>query len=442
MSRNQIIALGCDCANCKQSNTRSMVNLYDKWQDAAHGNATARLKSIGYATQYAGALLEWEAMYGSPFVHPNELQKKIETLDIAKIVDKMTAHQKVKYKLLCDYNYKYGQNYAASFVGIPAKLPSYLREVKQELQGGNKPSMECKIYDKGELFNFFQEHKKTTIDPTKFKKPLLNTGDYIGVEIECLLPKDLFSNDGESSCDCDDPDYCDCDSAEDDNYIGSVRSEFKNQNIPNVQIVTDGSLDCDTGEYFGLEFKVMFRENDFKTLESVCKWLKSKRAIVNKTCGLHVHLDARKYTDKTVKNLANRFGAALPFLSKMVPESRVNNRYCQNQVSFNDRYSAVNGESYYKHKTLEIRLHTGSTDFDKIRNWVRLLSHIKKSEKLETYKPRKIKTWFAAMGIPEDLRDYVFSRIMKFNTPWLVEQGVYILTATESVHENSENNVA
>ena len=49
--------------------------------------------------------------------------------------------------------------------------------------------------------------------------------------------------------------------------------------------------------------------------------------------------------------------------------------YCKNVFDVRreldcDRYHKVNAESYERHKTVEFRQHQGSTDFDKIKNWV------------------------------------------------------------------------
>ena len=36
----------------------------------------------------------------------------------------------------------------------------------------------------------------------------------------------------------------------------------------------------------------------------------------------------------------------------------------------NDRYHKVNAESYRRHKTIEFRQHAGTTNYEKIINWV------------------------------------------------------------------------
>ena len=94
---------------------------------------------------------------------------------------------------------------------------------------------------------------------------------------------------------------------------------------------------------------------------------------VNRSCGLHVHLDQRGKSYEDVKKLAVRMDKWLVALKEFVPESRRNADYCKPGISRTDRYHAVNLCSYERYKTLEIRLHSGTTDYTKILSWIRLL---------------------------------------------------------------------
>lgn len=78
-----------------------------------------------------------------------------------------------------------------------------------------------------------------------------------------------------------------------------------------------------------------------------------------------------------------------------MPHSRRNNTYCKGMAQVaerlrggdcdtiqeiqlygfnNDRYFKVNAMAYNTHKTIEFRQHNGTTNFEKIRNWVEFLS--------------------------------------------------------------------
>jgi len=120
----------------------------------------------------------------------------------------------------------------------------------------------------------------------------------------------------------------------------------------------------------------------------LCKELSKIDAYVNKTCGLHVHLDMRdllnegKRTTTRVHNLVQ----CLPFLSSLVPESRRSNSFCKlgktDRNSSDRRYYAINTESMKKHKTIEVRLHSGTVEFEKITNWVKLLYSITRFKRI------------------------------------------------------------
>ena len=137
----------------------------------------------------------------------------------------------------------------------------------------------------------------------------------------------------------------------------------------------DGSLNSG-----GVEFKLLVKRSELEArLNRFTNLIKGTHK-VNRTCGLHVHLDQRGKTKDEVLKLAKKLDKWLYALREFVPESRrggdVNRRnYCKFGISANgnDRYHAVNMSAFYKYKTLEIRLHSGTTDYTKIISWIRLL---------------------------------------------------------------------
>jgi len=373
----------------------------------------------------------------------------MKALNSKIVLDAMTPMQKMKYDAL---NRPDRLAYIMSFLGMRAESVGYgVESAKIQalgVSGGEYGA--SKLYADGELKQFFSNHIRSSVDAGQFKTPLLKTNDYIGVEIECLLPRDSFDNDYECSCNCEDNcgcgnddcesylDNCDC-GGSDDGYISGAKYVINRLKIKGIQVVTDSSLTDDTGNYFGCEIKILFREGDYSSLAKICAWLDDKKAIVNKTCGLHVHLDARKYDSKHVRIFAQRFASALPYINKMVPKSRVANSFCKDGLSFNDRYSAVNGDAYSKHKTIEVRLHTGSTNFSKIKNWVDLLTLVKKCDRLSIDCPDSLADFFAAVGVSVELEAYCIERMTKFNPGWLDAQGVFrLVDNNNSPDEESE----
>lgn len=124
-----------------------------------------------------------------------------------------------------------------------------------------------------------------------------------------------------------------------------------------------------------------------KMLKNACKTLNDAGANVNQTCGLHVHIGAAKLTAKQYINVFVNYALLENVISTFMAPSRRNNEYAR-PISNNagqlarcrsiedvryllgTRYRTINAESYLRHKTIEFRQHGGTTNFDKIFNWV------------------------------------------------------------------------
>ena len=112
----------------------------------------------------------------------------------------------------------------------------------------------------------------------------------------------------------------------------------------------DGSLNSG-----GVEFKLLVKRSELEArLNRFTNLIKGTHK-VNRTCGLHVHLDQRGKTKEEVLKLAKKLDKWLYALREFVPESRrggdVNRRnYCKFGISANgnDRYHAVNMSAFYK----------------------------------------------------------------------------------------------
>lgn len=68
----------------------------------------------------------------------------------------------------------------------------------------------------------------------------------------------------------------------------------------------------------------------------------------------------------------------------MCPPSRVKNGYCIPEKVYesfdestgDERYCGINKTAYDKHETIEVRIHSGSLNAEKINNWIKLLVKI------------------------------------------------------------------
>jgi hypothetical protein len=268
--------------------------------------------------------------------------------------------------------------------------------------------------------------------------------DYVGVEIECFIPfsNDLFDIDpseceGECSyCDGrgthenDDGDEYDCDdcggsgrsqsseAAEDEAHKAMGR-QFRKNKVKWVSIKGDGSIyPDDTDDQFAVEVTVLTRMSDPSNLKKACELLNKMGAKVNKSCGLHVHLDARHLDKNDVSVMAKKFERSLPVMLSMVPKSRRTNvRYCKAGVSpdmndYDHRYYAINTTAYPKYGTIEIRLHSATTDFNKIFNWAQLLVAIGNSTIPKKCEDLNQLTDYVKLS--EDLVEYISQRTALF----------------------------
>lgn len=182
-----------------------------------------------------------------------------------------------------------------------------------------------------------------------YKKPDANVRS-VGIEIECCIPRNA-----------------------DMTKLWPVAQY--------VNVTSDGSVHPDKEGYAAVEFRVCTPA--FKMAEVItqmCKILNDMGARVNKTCGLHVHLDQRNRTPDEMKVIFSNFIRAQNLLFEVVPKSRRNNSYCKkhrgtdfDQATRGQRYKAINATAFRKHNTLEIRLFSGTVNAEKIINWVKTL---------------------------------------------------------------------
>ena len=163
-------------------------------------------------------------------------------------------------------------------------------------------------------------------------------------------------------------------------YNHTTRSYWK--------LVTDNSISGN--DTFELVSPILVGEAGLRELEKVCWVLDLCDVRVNESCGLHVHIDAAGFSMETWHNLAS-YKHLEPVIDRFMPASRRDNRYCRglDHVSdgmicsartvdelkgrIGDRYHKVNLEAYSRHKTVEFRQHSGTTNFTKMRNWVLFL---------------------------------------------------------------------
>jgi hypothetical protein len=139
----------------------------------------------------------------------------------------------------------------------------------------------------------------------------------------------------------------------------------------------------------------------------VCNVLEKTLHInVDKSCGLHVHVDASELTMEDIKNVVLRYAKNEKIIDYFMPKSRRedNNDFCLSledaltNTEFlksktiqslsrnmdNGRYSKINLESYLRYGTIEFRQHNGTVNDEKICNWIKFCVQFVEATKVLT----------------------------------------------------------
>lgn len=254
------------------------------------------------------------------------------------------------------------------------------------------------------LLKAYEEMMKTTLETDK--KPIDPKANYVGIEIEFI-----YSGKYE--------------------VLKKLLIEKKLHKY--VCLKADGSLRaCHNTGYQTSEMTILCKNSE---VEDVMKRLDAVflhpeiDGYTNRSCGLHVHLDAR---NRDVKLMYKNFVRIQNLLRGSQPVGRVKNTHCRVNTSeaydeitahggggSGNRYWVVNPMSYEKHRSIEIRVHEGTTNCEDIYNWVTFLdaiaSHKKEIPKNEV---RFVEDLVAKydIDIPVNAIDYVDRRIERFNS--------------------------
>lgn len=168
---------------------------------------------------------------------------------------------------------------------------------------------------------------------------------------------------------------------------------YTHQVVSTWKLVTDVSVNSyGTGIRKGLELvsPILHGDEGLDELEWVLDTLNNIGAMVDKTCGVHIHHDIADYTAQNLISLHNLYYNFSKGIDSIMPQSRraSNNQYCKpltqttmrrvNQCTnirdiayaTSTRYLKLNCQSYVKYGTVEFRQHSGTTDFQKLEAWI------------------------------------------------------------------------
>ena len=201
---------------------------------------------------------------------------------------------------------------------------------------------------------------------------------FVGFEIETILPGDDFDTE-------DIPDY----------YPDTFRSTY------------DGSIETNRGR--GVEFisQPMSGDRLFRDIDNMCDYLKNWNYYVNRTCGFHVHIDARDLYYKELRGIMLVTKSFEQTIKNMMPESRQSSNWCKSlnankydirnihsDSDFIDkwyewaseepsmdkyngsRYCGLNLHARVYHGTIEFRYHSATNNRVKMKNWITICQSI------------------------------------------------------------------
>lgn len=155
------------------------------------------------------------------------------------------------------------------------------------------------------------------------------------------------------------------------------------------KIVSDASVN---GGY-ELVSPVLKGQSGLDEVKAVCEALSEVGALINKSCGFHAHFgtDDFKESISVWRNLYINYATLEEDIDAFMPPSRRRNTYCaslkvrgwrekmenartlvelEKAITKRSRYFKLNSQSYWRHGTVEFRQHSGTIEFDKIRNWL------------------------------------------------------------------------
>lgn len=194
--------------------------------------------------------------------------------------------------------------------------------------------------------------------------------------------------------------------------------------------------DCSIQGRFAFEVvsPILEGEAGIATARKVCEILVALGAKVNKSCGFHIHHNARTWNIAQFRNLFKRFVKFEGALDSIQPESRRdnNNRFCKSvknglpaegmfaaidackniralSALYSDsRYFKLNLQSFFRMGSVEFRNHAGTVDADKVEQYIRLTyAMVADAESTTTIKP------FATTTSAKDALDVMLSGMVR-----------------------------
>lgn len=175
-------------------------------------------------------------------------------------------------------------------------------------------------------------------------------------------------------------------------------------------VVYDGSVT--DAELHGGEVvsPILCGDDGIASIKRILDLIKENLGRVDKSCGFHVHVNAKDLSIEELKFVVyryERFQASIDMFMKENRRSDRYNNYCGKygkdiedvryldsleQLSEIDRYYNINIAAYEKYGTVEFRQYCGTLNFEEIKNWIIFcVSFVEESKRLYNELKGKIK---------------------------------------------------
>lgn len=247
------------------------------------------------------------------------------------------------------------------------------------------------------IISFAQRMNERNLTPVAFK---YDKG--LGIEIEAVCP--MTAKDAQARV----PSYVRT------TYDGSLRND-KGEKMSANGGNSQADLAAGLHGLWGVEFQALVKRSEMET-----RILKMIEAIgrlgckVNKSCGLHIHLDMRDKDLREVEILHQRLTTWLGVLRDLLPTSRRNNQYCNFENPDTAHHAAVSLDAYKRHKTLEVRVHSSTLNHIKIIQWIRLIETVAETKFLPLPKTTTL-DGLKMLNLTEADRTYWLKRHQQLN---------------------------
>lgn len=171
---------------------------------------------------------------------------------------------------------------------------------------------------------------------------------------------------------------------------------------------TDGSITCATDDYSTEVVSPILKYEDIEDLQQIVRKLKEAGALVNSSCGIHIHIDGKNHTPDSLRRLVNFATQRQDLIYEALEIGDRGNRWCKKlndqvlnnmkkekdlskekmeQIWYSEsndgyyggvdhghynqtRYHGINLHSYFSKGTVEFRLFNATLHAGKIKAYV------------------------------------------------------------------------